>query len=179
MIAVSKLRERLAYDPCSGVLTWRHVDPEHHYRGTTLARRHNSRFAGTEVGTLSSSDGYLYCRFDKRDVAIHRLIWAVYHGEWPTCEIDHINGVRTDNRIQNLRQVSSSENSKNMKRRADNKSGVMGVFWYARKSKWIAYINSEGKRTHIGSFGTKSDAVAARKRAERDLGFHRNHGRPA
>jgi hypothetical protein len=66
-----------------------------------------------------------------------------------------------------------------MKRRADNKSGVMGVFWYARKSKWLAYINSEGRRKHIGYFDTKSDAIAARKEAEREMGFHRNHGRAA
>lgn len=91
-------------------------------------------------------------------------------------EIDHENHIRNDNRIENLRLVSSKGNKKNTTRRCDNTSGVTGVHWFKRECKWKVQIKVDGKQRHLGLFDNLDDAVAARKAAERQYGFHENHG---
>ena len=105
------------------------------------------------------------------------MIWAHFYGEWPTDEIDHINGNRNDNRIKNLRQVSRQENSRNMAAPSSNTSGVVGVCFCNTRMMWMSYINLMGKMRHLGFFNSFNDAVAKRKAAERQFGFHKNHGR--
>lgn len=108
----------------------------------------------------------------------HRLAWELVNGPIPEdMQVDHINGIRTDNRIENLRLVTSSGQSKNQKLREDNKSGYPGVFWRSQRKKWSAYINSEGKRKYLGLFSSKDEAIDARKEAEKQMGYHSNHGR--
>jgi hypothetical protein len=111
-------------------------------------------------------------------VMAHRVIWAIVHGYWPH-QIDHINGVKTDNRLCNLREVDDAENRKNMCLRSDNKSGHHGVRWSEHLHKWRAEIRINGKTNHIGVYQNKEDAIAARKASEAALGFHVNHGRAA
>jgi hypothetical protein len=98
-------------------------------------------------------------------------------GDFPEDQIDHINGVRSDNRWCNLRAVSRQENAKNKRTPSDNSSGVIGVCWDRREKKWRAEIQSGKVKHALGHFPEFSDAVAARKKAERDLEFHKNHGR--
>ncbi len=97
----------------------------------------------------------------------------------PSGEIDHINGDRTDNRICNLRDVTSAGNSCNRRRQDRNTSGVTGVAWDKRASRWQARIGLNGKQKYLGYFDSLDEAVAARKAAELELGFHPNHGRAA
>lgn len=97
-------------------------------------------------------------------------------GRYPTF-VDHINGNRSDNRWSNLREVTKSENSKNMALLNTNKSGVAGVFWNKGKKKWTARIESEGVTTHLGHFESLDRAAEVRKQAESIFGFHKNHGR--
>ncbi len=102
---------------------------------------------------------------------------AMDAGEWTLEETDHISGVRTDNRLGNLRSVSGAENNKNKQIPSDNTSGTIGVHWHKRSGKWQAQIKADGKREHLGYFHNKDDAKAARLSAEARLGFHENHGR--
>jgi hypothetical protein len=119
--------------------------------------------------------GYLKGAIGTRTFTAHRVCAALKLGYWPDGEVDHINGVRDDNRWQNLRVVSKSENQRNAKKRKDNKSGATGVF--QRKSgSWCAYINKNTKKLFLGTFKTYDEAIAARKSAEKMLGYTERHG---
>lgn len=109
----------------------------------------------------------------------HRLAWVYIHGDvlMPGDEIDHVDGDGTNNKMENLRLVSSSGNKQNMSKRSDNTSGVVGVHWHRGGAKWAASICLKGTPKHLGLFDVFQDAVDARKKAEETLGFHPNHGR--
>jgi len=107
----------------------------------------------------------------------HRLAWLLHYGEEPKNQIDHINGVRDDNRIENLRDTTQAENCKNVKKPKNNTSGCVGVYWKKRDSVWRAAISVNDIQVSLGAFKDKSDAIAARLKAEIKYGFHANHGR--
>ena len=94
----------------------------------------------------------------------HRIAWALHYGEWPNKSLDHIDGDRTNNRINNLREANSSQNTINSKVRSDNTTGARGVG--KNQYGWVAQIQSDGKRHYLGFFKTKAEAVAARAEAE-------------
>lgn len=179
-LSVELLRQLLAYDPETGVLTWRKRPPSlfdaSKYSQDRAAAAWNSRFAGKPAMNAPDSKGYLNGGIFARTYLTHRVVWAIHYGEWPNVEIDHINHDGTDNRIANLRLVSSAGNKLNLPRRRSNKTGVTGVFFNKQTRKFHAYIKRDGQRRHLGCFGTKDAATAARKSAERELGFHPNHG---
>jgi hypothetical protein len=110
------------------------------------------------------------------DEVLDRLAYFIACREWPDC-IDHINGDRSDNRLQNLRSVTVSDNNRNHPIQKRNRSGAHGVRHDARRNRWRAEITFEGKITFLGSFKNLDDAVAARLAAQKSLGFHENHGR--
>lgn len=112
-----------------------------------------------------------------RQYQVHRIIWEMHNGEIPNGYfIDHINHNRIDNRIENLRLVTSGGNAKNRSRPNTNTSGVTGVHWNKRLNKWHVQINHEGKRKHIGLFDSIEKAAEARKDAISAFGYHKNHG---
>ena len=162
------LRQRLRYEPETGKLYWREF--------AGCERRWNSRYAGTEAFTATNGKGYRMGRIDGAAYQAHRVAWAMHYGSDPEGQIDHINHNRQDNRADNLRDVASGINQKNMSRPRTNTSGVVGVYWYARHAKWMASIKAEGTLIYLGYFADKADAVAARKAAEARYGFHVNHG---
>lgn len=175
------LRQLLRYEPETGKLFWKERGPEwfktKDRRGPEWAMRGwNSAFAGKEAFT-TLTNGYRQGSVFGRGCLAHRLIWAIVHGEHPPEEIDHINGNRSDNRISNLRSVSSLDNAKNICRRSDNSSGTTGVMWNRASGKWRARIMVDQKEIHLGQFADIQAAIAARKAAEWKLGFHPNHGR--
>lgn len=182
-ISVEQLRELLRYDPQSGKMFWRPRDKSLFRDGKMTAEHSrsiwNARYAGTEAFTADDGKGYLVGGIFGRTHLAHRVIWALVHGEWPTNQIDHINGNRADNRIENLRAATAQENAQNTKLPADNTSGVIGVSWRKRDSKWHASIKANGQAIFLGYFECFEDAVAARKAAEVKFGFHENHGRAA
>ena len=137
----------------------------------------NAKHAGKEA--LTGTDGRKHCavRLLGKTYKAHRIVWLFHYGEWPKGEIDHINGDGRDNRLCNLRDVSHAENCKNMPLASNNKSGFRGVHWDKQHSKWRAFIKDNGLSKYIGLFDDIALAVAARKQAEFDLGFHPNHGR--
>ena len=172
------LAECLRYEPKTGKLFWIER-PLSHFRDGHQTSRHNRNawnggWAGKEAFTATSRNGYATGGLDRVIYRAHRIIWMLVHGEEPD-DIDHINGDRRDNRITNLRSVSRQENMRNASLRSNNKTGVAGVS--RSRGKWLAQIKG-GSKVCLGFFDTFEEAVAARKRAEREIGFHQNHGRP-
>jgi hypothetical protein len=112
----------------------------------------------------------------RKRAQLHRVVFAVVHGRWPEGQIDHIDGDPTNNRIENLREVSGLENQRNMKRYTSNTSGYTGVRRTA-SGKWQALITDNGRRIHLGVFEDVGDAAAAYRAKADELGYHKNHGR--
>ena len=108
-------------------------------------------------------DGYVLNFIKGKVYREHRLIWLYVYGEMPNGILDHINRIKTDNRIENLRIVSFSENRQNIGKLATNKSGLKGV-WFNNKAKnWCASICADKKKYFVGSFPTKEEAYEAYK----------------
>jgi len=128
---------------------------------------------GEEAGSWNQ-EGYRQIGINGRLYGTSRLVWFYAKGEWPIF-IDHINHIRTDNRLINLRSVSHAENNKNQSKRSDNTSGVTGVCWHKKHKKWCAQIRVNGKQIYLGSFTDLADAVTARAAAKVEYGYHPNH----
>ncbi len=121
--------------------------------------RRGPQKAGTVAGTINSR-GYIIIRVDTKNYAAHRLAWVFAYGEWPIGYIDHMNGVKTDNRLCNLRCVNQSENIQNVsKPHIDNVSGYLGVS--KNKKKWRAKIVLGGTIYRLGTWPTTHEAHAA------------------
>jgi hypothetical protein len=146
VITAERLRELLAYDPTSGGFAWR-VD-----RGG-LAKA--GQIAGSRNGI-----GYVNIRVDGRDYSAHRLAWLHVTGAWPAGQIDHINGVRDDNRIANLREATNAQNQWNRAHQG-SVSGFKGVKWCKIQRKWRAELRKDGRKIHLGRFATVEEAHAA------------------
>ncbi len=170
-----KLNAVLEYRSDTGKLYWKHR-PDSFFKSAKAAEAWNRRHSGKEAMTSVAHNGYLYGTVLGVGYKAHRVIWVMIHGEQPE-EVDHINGIRSDNRIENLRNVSRSQNSMNMKIRCDNSSGHIGVYYLKHRGTWLAGIKKEGVLTHLGTFYSKEDAIRARQAAEANQGFHENHGR--
>lgn len=171
---VDLLRQLLDYDPETGILTWKKRDAS--VMNPKYVDRWNTRWAGVKISS-QDKDGYIYLRFNEHRLLAHRVAWAMTYSDWPENHIDHINGIRTDNRISNLRDVSRQENNRNASLRSDNASGVVGVSWDKARMKWVARIKSGDAYKFLGYFDSKDDAVAARKAADQLHGYHQNHGK--
>jgi len=130
---------------------------------------------GRDAGSLGNR-GYLVVNIKCSGYLVHRIVYKLHHGVDPD-HIDHINGDKLDNRIENLRSVSQTENGKNVKLNKNNKIGYLGVHMVKNNNKWWAQIKVDGKGIYLGSFDNKQDAINARKEAEKKYGFHENHGR--
>ena len=153
-LTVAELREKLSYDPLTGLFTW----PKR--RRTGRLNSHADFPAGHRK--TGKYGGYIVIRLNFQLYRAHRLAWFYVHGEWPNGEIDHINSDPTDNRIANLRIATSSGQRMNSRRRSDNTSGTKGVWYDKRRSKWIAEVMVDGKKHHIGQFATLLEAKGAR-----------------
>lgn len=135
----------------------------------TRITSHNRWKAGDIAGYVNS-DGYLEAGIDKRYYGLHRLAWLYITGELPRAEIDHINGIKSDNRFCNLRQVSKAMNSQNLRSaRKDNKCGMLGVNWHNAAKAWVAQISISGKKKHLGIFLTAEEAHQAYLSAKRKI----------
>lgn len=135
------------------------------------------RRSSWKICTRQQPVGYRLVSGDGTDYVQHRVVWKMLHSSDPDKQIDHIDGDKTNNRLENLRCVFAQENQRNRKRSRNNTSGTLGVSWNTKMEKWKAYIVVNAKQIHIGVFSNKADAIKARKQAEIELGFHPNHGR--
>lgn len=148
-LTAQRLREVLHYNPDSGDWIWL----------KTLSVR---REAGSPAGEVKSS-GYLFIGVDGSRYRAHRLAWLYMTGVWPTEQVDHINGVRSDNRWINLRAANNTQNAANMRVRYSNIVGVKGVKKYEGKRgvRWRAAISIQRKTRHLGSFASLEEAQSA------------------
>lgn len=155
-LTAEALRVLLEYDPETGLFTWRN-----HHRGTLI---------GCIAGrTGKDSNGYPHLKVVGRTYKAHRLVWLYTHGRWPEHQIDHINGVRDDNRLANLREATHTENAHNLRRaRVNNASGLLGVS-KLKNGRWRASIRSHGKQRNLGDFHEPKEAHAAYLRAKAEL----------
>lgn len=168
------LRQIISYSPGTGKFVWLHRK-DGFFKHPKHSRDWNAKYAGKPAGRPNKLGYIQIAVFDKRYMA-HHLAWLYERGTLPAEEIDHINHVRDDNRIGNLRPVSKSENSKNVSRASSNSSGVTGVSFRRRDGVWVAHIGINRRSKHLGRFKDFDAAVDARKAAEKQYGFHPNHG---
>lgn len=163
MITLEELKRVLYYEEDKGDLIWK-----------------VSNGKNTKVGDIAGSinpQGYRQINYNYRSYKAHRLAWFYYYGKWPDLALDHINGIKDDNRICNLREATAHENAMNRKLQINNESGVPGVSFNIRLGKWVAGIRGFGKQIHLGNFDEKEEAIKVRKEAEVFYGYHDNHGR--
>jgi len=170
-ISLEEILELFSYDE-TGYLIW-NSRPLGFYENPIHHKRWNDFHAGQRAGTINSF-GYVKVKVFGKQRSVHRIIWFIKTGEWPKGQIDHENGIRHDNRFENFRDVSGLENQRNRKFNKDNNSGFRGVYWNKNEKKWRAFIDT-GK--HLGYFDKFEDAVEARLNAEKEIGYHENHGK--
>ncbi len=144
MITYDLLHEMFRYE--GGHLYWK-------FKPNRQIRR------GQKAGTINSS-GYIVVTINGKKYMAHRLIWLM-HGREEAPMLDHVNGDRTDNRIENLRAADNSKNQMNSKRRADNTSGVKGVSWCNTYRKWVGQVWKNNECHKVGRFDSKEDCVKA------------------
>lgn len=147
MLTQERLKQQLSYDAATGAFVW-------------LASRQ-----GVSAGAVAGKTiplGYRVIRINKIAYRAHRLAWFYIYGVWPL-NIDHINGLPSDNRLANLREATPSQNMQNQRRaRSDNKTGLLGVSRSHRShGSWDARITTGGVRSYIGCFPTPELAHAA------------------
>lgn len=135
----------------------------------------NTKYADKIAGALNQK-GYRQICIDGPRYYISRLVWFIHHGYFPE-QVDHENRDKLDNRLENLRSVSTQVNCRNRSLRSDNKSGVNGVFFRKRANAYYATISDGSKIVHIGQFKELQDAADARKKWMDKLGYHENHGK--
>lgn len=160
-----ELKAELEYSPITGLFT-RKICPQ----------------CPNQIGKIAGhlrSDNYIAIKLKGKRYLAHCLAALYMTGTLPKKEIDHINGDRSDNRWGNLREVDKRTNLKNRVIPKTNKSGTIGVCWDRRNQAWLAQIATGTQRKHLGYFTNLSEAVLARKSAEKLYGFHQNHGRAA
>ena len=160
MLILERLKFLLSYDRNTGEFFW--IKP-------TRNKKKNAA-AGFDRGK-----GYRSIEIDGRTYRSQRLVWFYEYGYWPINQIDHINGNRADNRIENLREATNSQNRANSKRQKNNQSGYKGV--KRSGDKWMARIRKNRQLIYLGLFETAASAHAAYAAAAQEL--HGDFARPS
>ena len=171
--SVSELRNLIRYNPDTGYAYWLHLS-----RDSDAVKQPtvwNKQRAGTRAGTYIDPNGYAIISVAGHKLLMHRLVWALHYGIWPTKQIDHINGNPSDNRIKNLRDVSHSLNMRNKKRHRNNTTGHVGVY-KTGNGTYYAQISYGRKTKHLGVHPDIDSAIRARRDAEVGRGFTKRHG---
>lgn len=152
-LTLAELRERFTYNPDTGNFIY------------------NKAVGTRSVGDFANhknSRGYVIITINKRAYLAHRLAWYYVHGAWPKSWLDHINGIKDDNRIANLREVTPSENFQNQRKaHKDSATGVLGVF--LDRGIWRSKIQVNGKRIDLGRYPSPEQAKAAYREAKAKL----------
>lgn len=145
MLTLDHLKNVLSYDPETGIFTW--------------LIRPRQRVCSNVAGAMSM--GYRLIGIQQQRYRAHRLAWFYMTGEWPTVEVDHINGLKDDNRWANLRLADKQKNQANSKIRVNNRSGFKGVFRFKGRRKFTARITVNYKTIWLGNFDSAEEAHEA------------------
>lgn len=162
MLTQERLKEMLSYNSITGEFI--RIKP---LKGNTLY---------AVVGS-TNKDGYISISIDNKRYGAHNLVWLYLYGKFPDLQLDHINGVKDDNRSENLREVSHAENQKNKSLDKRNRFGYPGVREGKKLGTYRAYIGIDKAKLNLGTYPNLESAIAARVQAEIKYGFHENHGR--
>jgi hypothetical protein len=147
MITQQDLHELLDYDANTGVFCWK--------------KKRRGIQVNKPLGT-NNGFGYLRITVMSKSYYAHRLAWMYVHGNLPYGEIDHINGIKDDNRIENLRDLQSISNANNKtKANKRSKSKILGVSWHKKANKWAAFICVYKERKYLGLFSDIKQAETA------------------
>lgn len=153
-LSAERARELFSYDPVTGGLRWKI------YKGPRAV-------AGTPAGHLTPK-GYLRVKVDGDYKYVHRLVWLISSGAWPKEVIDHVDGNKANNRVENLRDVTESTNQENRRTHNSNSAtGLMGA--YAEGDGYTSRIRVKGRQLNLGAFGTPEEAHQAYLTAKREL----------
>lgn len=169
------LEECFTYDPETGLLYWKRR-PRNHFKFERDFNGWNTKYSGKVALNMLTKAGYLKGTLDGIKVYTHRVIWKLCRGTEPE-EVLHENGNKSDNRICKLSGATHAENMRDQKKPKNNSSGCTGVYWNRDRNKWHARIHVKGKNKNLGFYTNINDAVAVRKAAEVQYGYHPNHGR--
>ena len=150
-IIAARVRELLHYDPNTGIFT----------RKVRTAQRHKVGDRADFLIVGGNAEGYCRVSFDSERYLAHRVVWLYVHGKWPELDIDHINGNKSDNRLDNLREVDRSTNLQNLHvAKKSNKTGLLGVYLHTQ-GRYVARIQINGKGRYIGIFDCPKEAHEA------------------
>lgn len=147
-LTLSRLRELVTYDPLTGIFRW-------------VSRPSKRVRVGDVAGGVDKKEGYVRIRLDGICYHGHRLAWFYMTGAWPSPDADHRNLRRSDNRWDNLRESTRSQNMGNAGVRVTNTSGFKGVWWDRARGKWSAEITVKYKKYSLGRFLSATDAARA------------------
>lgn len=150
MASIERLFQVFSYDPATGKVFNRI------YRGGSGVAKE-----GSEAGCVHTASGYRVIRLDRKMYKAHKIAFAMHHRRWPEGIVDHINGVRDDNRPENLREATKQQNCANSRVSKNNRSGIKGVMWAEKRKKWEAHIGVDRKSIYLGGFDTPEEAAAA------------------
>lgn len=151
-----RLKEVFDYVESTGSLVWR-------------VRTGGTSVPGRQAGTFDER-GYIRIGVDGGIYRAHRLIWMYVHGVWPSGEIDHLDGDKSNNRLENLRDVTRSINQQNLRNpHKRGGSGSLGVSEHRETGKWRSRIWVDGKNKSLGLYKSKDEAHAAYVTAKREL----------
>lgn len=155
-----ELRQLLRYEPETGKLYWKER-PASMFKTKQSHGTWNTRFAGKEAFTAVGTHGYRVGSVNYKTILAHRVVWAIHYGSWPSEFIDHVDNDGLDNRIDNLREATASENGMNRGRQENSTSGYKGVHWHSGNKAFHAQICVAGKRICLGLHATAEAAHAA------------------
>jgi hypothetical protein len=169
VITPENVNEIFSYNEETGILTWKER-PSSWFSKRCSCLTWNARYAGRETGTIGRH-GYSKVMIKGRSYMAHRVIWLMKTGEWPVMDMDHINRIRNDNRWENLRLATRSENGRNRGINKNNKSGVTGVYYHRNREVSVSHIRALGRQITLGYYKDKFEAICARKSAENKYGY--------
>jgi hypothetical protein len=159
-LTADRVRTLLNYDPLTG----------HFTRKIRTAQRHQVGDRADFIFLGGASPGYHRVCIDSKRFMAHRVAWLYVHGEWPSEFIDHINGVRSDNCINNLRPATAQLNLENLREpQKNNACGLLGVHLHRQSGKWRAQIITHRKKRSLGLYETPELAHQAYVQAKRQL----------